>query len=72
MPRERRERELTLLVEPLERELGRGAAGRPRFARREVAALVGDERPDEQDEEQRDEPDRDALRDELGPARDGQ
>ena len=66
---ERRERELALLVEPLEREVGRpGRSPRAAAAARSPPSSV-DERPDEQGEEQRDEPDGDALGDE--PARAG-
>jgi hypothetical protein len=57
-PTERGERELAVLVQPLEREVGRDLAALERVG------LVADEAPGEKREEQRDEPDGRALRDE--------
>ena len=62
-PRQRGERELALAVEPLERELGSlrtlAAGGRGR----DRPALVVEELPEQQCEEQHDEPDGRTLRD---------
>ena len=64
LPAKRRELQLAVLVEALEREVGRRRALAARGRRGESAALVVDERPGEQDEEQHDEPHGHALGDE--------
>ena len=71
LPRSDGELELALLVEPFERELGGLRELSARGPLREVASLLRDERPHEQDEEQQHEPDRDALGDELRAVRHG-
>ena len=71
LPAQRRERELAILIEPLEREVRRLRALTAAGGCGEVSALLGDERPDEQQEEERDEADGDALRDEPAPVRHG-
>ena len=69
LPGERGELKLALVVQPLEREVGRG---RPVAAVRlgsERAPLVGEKRPREQDEQERDEADGHALANEPGSSR---